>query len=104
MTDHIVESECDACKCARKDRCRVLRHSPGTPLLHSVTHTTSPEERAVLSKAPALYSFNMPKYFAILLRARQFAKEQGVQLTWCYARDTPMHPGDRELKTDALND
>ena len=58
----------------------------------------------MLSKAPALYSFNVPKYFAILLRAREFAKQQRVQLTWCYARDTPMHPGDRELKPDALNE
>ena len=104
MAEHIQNSECHACRCARSDRCRVLRRSPRTPLLHSVTHTTSAEEKAVLSKAPALYSFNVPKYFAILLRAREFAKQQRVQLTWCYARDTPMHPGDRELKPDALNE
>ena len=40
----------------------------------------------------------MPRYFAILLRSREFAKAHGVQLTWCYAQDTPMHPDDRELK------
>ena len=36
--------------------------------------------------------------------AREFAKQQNIQLTWCYARDTPMHPDDRELKTKSLDD
>ena len=80
------------------------RLKEGTRLLDSVAHTSSPEEKVALSKAPALYSFNVPKYFAILLRAREFAKQQNIQLTWCYARDTPMHPDDRELKTKALDD
>ena len=25
-----------------------------------------------------------------------------MQLSWCYAKDVPLHPGDRELKADAL--
>ena len=59
--------------------------------------------KVMFSRAPALYSFNVPKYFAILLRAREFAKQQNVQLTWCYARDIPLHPGDRDLKKEALD-
>ena len=104
MTAHIRKTECDACSAARKDRCRVLSQRKGSRLLESVSHTSSPDEKVAFSKAPALYSFNVPKYFAILLRAREFAKAQNIQLTWCYARDTPMHPGDRELKTEALNE
>ena len=65
-----------------------------------------PEEvrRSPFSGAPALYSFNVPRYFSTNLRAREFAKQENVQMTWCYATDVPLHPGDRELKTDALNE
>ena len=31
-------------------------------------------------------------------------QQENVQMTWCYATDVPLHPGDRELKTDALNE
>ena len=37
------------------------------------------------------------------LRAREFAKQNNVQLSWCYARDRPLHPGDRELAPEALH-
>ena len=104
MTGHIHANECVACHTARKDRCRVLSQQKGLRLLESVSHTSLPEEKIAFSKAPALYSFNVPKYFAILLRAREFAKTRNIQLTWCYARDTPMHPSDRELKPEALNE
>ena len=50
----------------------------------------------------ALYSFNVPRYFCTHVRAREFAKQSNVQLSWCYAKDVPLHPGDRELKTEAL--
>ena len=56
------------------------------------------------SSAPALYSFNVPQYFSSQLRAREFAKQKNVQLTWCYAKDVPLHPGDRELKSEALQE
>ena len=35
--------------------------------------------------------------------AREFAKEHGVQLSWSYAQDTPLHPGDQDLKGEALD-
>ena len=104
MIGHIHANECVACHTARKDRCRVLSQQKGLRLLESVSHTSLPEEKIAFSKAPALYSFNVPKYFAILLRAREFAKTRNIQLTCCYARDIPMHPSDRELKPEALNE
>ena len=54
------------------------------------------------SEAPALYNFNVPRYFSMQFRAREFAKQKNVQLTWCYAKDVPLHPGDRELTQEAL--
>ena len=54
------------------------------------------------TEAPALYSFNVPKYLNILLRAQEFAKEHNKRLSWCYAVDVPLHAGDRELAEDAL--
>ena len=109
MAAFIAQSECEACRTVRQGRRRVLdRCGPSdTPqseasLLHSITHTQSPEEKVLLSKAPALYSFNVPKCFAILLRAREFGKHHNIQLTFCYAQDIPMHPGDRDLEKEAL--
>ena len=50
----------------------------------------------------ALYSFNVPRYFCTHVRAREFAKQSNVQLSWCYAKNVPLHPGDRDLHTHAL--
>ena len=44
----------------------------------------------------------MPRYFTLQLRAREYAKQHNVQLSWCYARDVPLHPEDRDLPADAL--
>ena len=46
MTQHIRKNECGACSAARGDRCRVLAQKKGSRLLESVTHTSSPEEKA----------------------------------------------------------
>ncbi len=45
----------------------------------------------------------MPRYFSIQLRAREYAKQLNRQLAWCYARDQPLHPADRELAPAALD-
>ena len=110
MATYIANGECEDCKKTRRSRCRVLKErsalcpaDTNLPILATLTDTTSPEQQALFSKAPALYSFNVPKYFAILLRAREFAKQHSVQLSWCYAQDIPLHPGDRDLRTEALH-
>ena len=95
MQDIIRESEvnCQACKSERARRHRVLTRLDEIPdELHKPPFST----------APALYSFNVPRYFSTLLRAREFAKQQNLELYWCYARDVPLHAGDKELKREAL--
>ena len=52
---------------------------------------------------PAIYNFNLPRYFVILLRAREFAKKHGLQITWSFARDIPLFREDRDLPTHQLN-
>ena len=87
------EASCKVCSDERTRRHRVL-----------TSLETIPEELHLppYSTAPALYSFNVPRYYSTLLRAREFAKQQNLELYWCYARDVPLHQGDRELKRDAL--
>ena len=95
MQEIIRKSEigCKLCREERKRRHRVL-----------TSLETIPEELHKLpySNAPALYSFNVPRYYSTLLRAREFAKQQNLELYWCYAKDVPIHQGDRELKREAL--
>ena len=89
-----TEGKCQQCTAERKRRHRVLSDlSNIAPELHAPPY----------SNAPALYNFNVPRYFSMQLRAREYAKQNNVQLTWCYARDVPLHPGDRELRKEALD-
>ena len=90
-----AEAACPECATERARRCRVISNLSAVP---------EEVRRSPFSGAPALYSFNVPRYFSTNLRAREFAKQENVQMTWCYATDVPLHPGDRELKTDALNE
>ena len=88
-----TENSCELCTMERKRRQRVLSDLSSIPAeLHAPPY----------SEAPALYNFNVPRYFSMQFRAREFAKQKNVQLTWCYAKDVPLHPGDRELTQDAL--
>ena len=84
-----AEGECVECRAERTKRHRVLTDSAGSriPELHGKP----------FDSAPALYTFNVPRAFATNLRAREYAKHRGVQLSWCYARDVPCLPEDREL-------
>ena len=89
-----AQGECQECHAERIKRHRVM--TPGDavpPELH----------RKPFNGAPALYTFNVPRYFATNLRAREYAKQNNVQLSWCYARDVPLHPGDRNLPHDKLD-
>ena len=88
------EGECAECRAERPRRHRVVTDA----------ESPAPElRRSPFSGAPALYTFNVPRYFATNLRAREFAKQKNIQLTWCYARDVPLHPGDRDLSRDNLD-
>ena len=96
MKSFICESEkkCLACMTERKRRQRVLPND--------VANISADLHEKPFCNAPALYSFNVPRYFTLQLRAREFAKKNQVQLSWCYARDVPLHPAVRELAPDAL--
>lgn len=87
-------TECQKCAGERQRRKRVLG-----------IHEETPEDwkQAPFTDCPALYSFNVPRYFAIQIRAREFAKQNKLHLSWCYAKDTPLHPGDCDLPTEALD-
>ena len=103
MNEHAVmskwlkstKSECPNCRQERQRRHRVVTgHGALRPELY----------RQPFVGAPALYTFNVPRYFATNLRAREYAKQSNVQLTWCYAKDEPLHPEDRELARDKLDE
>ena len=87
------ERSCKHCTQERKRRKRVLSNLEEIP---------EALKKPPYSSAPALYSFNVPRYFSIQLRAREFAKQNNVQLSWCYAKDVPLHQGDRDLNAEAL--
>ena len=68
-----TEKSCDLCTMERKRRHRVLTDLSIIPSeLHAPPY----------SEAPALYNFNVPRYFSMQFRAREFAKQMNVQLTW----------------------
>jgi hypothetical protein len=54
-------------------------------------------------EAPAIYCFNVPRYWTILLRAREYAKKKEFQLSWCVARDVPLCRHDRDLDEEQLH-
>ena len=88
------EGECAECRAERARRHRVLTDADVlAPELH----------RDPYSSAPALYTFGVPRYFATNLRAREYAKQKKVQLSWCYARDVPLHPEDHDLPPDKIS-
>ena len=88
------EGECAECQAERARRHRVLTNSAGA--------WTSELHGKPFDSAPALYTFNVPRYFATNLRAREYAKQRDVQLSWAYARDVPCLPEDRELAEEKL--
>ena len=93
MRTLIANTECEQCHKAREARFRVGKNA---------TKPTTQEDRIAYSKAIALFNFNVPRYFTMLLRARLFAKTHRTQIAWTYALDTPQHPSDLELSEDRL--
>ena len=87
-------SECEECAKAREERRRVLR----------LGQDNYPEiKQKPFVDAPAVFACNVPKYFAVLLRAREYAKQNGLQLSWCIARDMPLFRDDRDLPEEKLH-
>ena len=87
--------DCLECRRERQHRARVL--PLGTE--HRAEFSQQP-----FSSSPAIYNFNIPRYFTLLLRAREFAKDAGGLLSWCLARDVPLFADDRELPQAQLDE
>ena len=92
----LISADEESCKNCKRERLR--RHK----VLSSLDALPAGIRKGSFISAPALYSFNVPRYFSTNLRAREIAKQSNVQLSWCYAKDVPLFPGDRELPADAL--
>ncbi len=102
MSTHIDASECANCKQIRTLRKRVLSHDAEDVSASGQEIVPAEVRQPPFTDAPALYSFNVPRYFNIQLRAREFARQWNSQLLWCHAVDVPLHPGDRDLPDDAM--
>ena len=96
VTGHeLMGEECVHCSTARSNRRRVMRAADvERPELHEPPFDT----------APALYAYNVPRYYTILLRAREYARINSLQLQWCVARDIPLHQDDRDLPIEQLDE
>ena len=92
----LMAEECDACHSTRLQRSRVLSNNfvASDPLLHKTPFDT----------APALYAYNVPRFYALMLRSRQYARSNNLRLHWCIARDVPLHREDRDLPDDQLRE
>ena len=89
----ISKSESPKCTALRQAHKRVLNSSEPLPEDISSPH---------FAAAPAIYSFNVPRYFTTMIRAREYGKSHDRRITWFYAKDTPLHRDDRELSEEAL--
>ena len=82
-----TKAECVACRTERHGRQRVV-----TDLGHMPAEFNEPP----FESAPTLYTYNEPRFFCTFLRAKGFAKQRNVQLSWCCAVD---HPAQEEVDT-----
>ena len=97
----IQRTECATCREVRRERKRVLDLKVIGIAASGRSPVPSDIHAPPFTEAPALYSFNVPRYFNIQLRAQEFAKAKHAQLLWCHAVDVPLHPGDRDLPEEA---
>ena len=85
--------DCAACTAERRRRVRVL------PFGQTWEQRFSD---APFDRAAAIYARNVPKYFTIQLRAREYAKLNQKELAWVQAKDVPKFQEDRALAPDEL--
>ena len=67
----IVAQECEACASVRRLRRRVLQDSDTNRL---------ELREAPFDKAPALFAYNIPRYYTLIMRAREFARVNNLKL------------------------
>ena len=105
--EEIMQSECPSCAATRKARTRVLFRNADFVGLWSSNDLGSGAEdtfkKPPFDTALSLYAFNVPRYYTVMLRAREFARVHERRLRWCVARDVPLHRDDRDLSAEALD-
>ena len=84
--------ECEVCQEARLARARVVVENPDPRL-----------QRPPFDAAPYVHPHNVPKYYALQLRALEFAKQRGLCVNWVMAHDKPLHRDDQALSKEALD-
>ena len=87
----MVSAECAICSKHRADRCRVRCHE------WDKRHEEKP-----FTDAPYLHPFNLPRYYALLLRALRFARAHGQILLWYCWEDKPYKGVDESLRGEQL--
>ena len=60
--------------------------------------------RTPFDTAPALYAFNVPRYYTLMQRAKDFANVHQHRIQWCFATDLPLNADDRDLTPEQLDD
>jgi hypothetical protein len=90
----LMREQCSGCQQRRAKRRRVM----------TADDYDRPElKQPPFDTAPALYAYNVPRYYTVLLRAREYARAHGLQLSWCVARDVPLTREDRDLPLEQLD-
>ena len=92
---NLLQQECLHCSAERNRRQRVL----GAPFEQDETFHKPP-----FDTAPALYAFNVPRYYTLRLRAWQYARTNNRRSHWCMARDIPLLRDDRDLPPEQLDE
>ena len=77
----LVAKECSVCTMQRARRGRVL-DMEALP--------TQELDHAPFDTAPALYAYNVPRYYTLMQRSRKFARINALRLSWCFAKDLPL--------------
>ena len=89
----LVSRECKACADERMRRMRVIDKKKSLEEI----------KKAPFDRAPFLAAHNVPKYYTMMQRSRQYAHTNGLRLSWSFAKDLPLHREDRDLGKEQLD-
>ena len=88
-----ADAECGVCRKERHRRHISITEPSKAPARIHAEHFTT---------ATALYNYNVPRFYCIFLRAREFAKQNNKELSWCYAVDVPVNAEVDKLSAEGL--
>ena len=85
--------ECAACQKESEQCCRVLANKEVPASVHN---------QPPMAEALMLHAFNVPWYYALLLRAKTFAAYHGQRIPWTLAEDVPLFEASRSWDSGTL--